>query len=79
MMKCSMVIILASRRSRASPHRVADASEVLEPPLAAQEPASLGRASAVVAAAESSHFKTNHAPRLQPPLHLPALLRRRRI
>lgn len=74
MMKCSMVIISADWQSSASPHRVADASEVLEQSLEAQEPTSPGRPSAVVADAKPSHFKTNHAVRLQPPLHLPAWL-----
>lgn len=76
MMKCSVVIISADWQSSASPRRVADASEVLKRPLEAEEPASPGRASAVVADAKPSHFKTNHALRLQPPLHLPARLRR---
>lgn len=66
-MKCGGVIISAGCRSCASPRRVAAASQVLQRPLQAEEPASRGRASAVVADAKPSHFKTNHTLRLQPP------------
>lgn len=65
---------------------MADASEVLKQSLEAQEPTSPGRPSAVVAEAKPSHFKTNHAVRLQAaasspsvavPSHLMALARNR--